>query len=178
MKYKELQSRAKQPASDLDDDVIHVSRKKEAKFMQTFHHNLWDIIINGDLQEEHAPTGDQSGPSAPPMLNLSGRQSNQGLEEMKNPKDCKEWFMTDEMKRSSSSTSNSQNLAFLSFENTSRTNEVSTASGNFGVNNAGGTNSSSQVFILLGADEVVCSFFAQQTTSPPLDNEEFQQIVR
>ncbi|GJS96788.1 putative reverse transcriptase domain-containing protein [Tanacetum coccineum] len=29
-------------------------------------HNLWDIIINGDLQEEPAPTGDQSGPSAPP----------------------------------------------------------------------------------------------------------------
>ncbi|GJU32181.1 hypothetical protein Tco_1175770 [Tanacetum coccineum] len=29
-------------------------------------HNLWDIIVNGDLQEEHTPTGDQSGPSAPP----------------------------------------------------------------------------------------------------------------
>ncbi|GKC01150.1 hypothetical protein Tco_0987286 [Tanacetum coccineum] len=51
----------------------------------------------------------------------------------------------DEMKRSSSSTSNSQNLAFLSSENTSSTNEVSTASGNFGVNTARGTNSSSQV---------------------------------
>ncbi|GJZ45978.1 hypothetical protein Tco_0593574 [Tanacetum coccineum] len=30
-------------------------------------HNLWDIIINGDLQEESAQTGDQSGPSAPPV---------------------------------------------------------------------------------------------------------------
>ncbi|GKD13511.1 hypothetical protein Tco_1197918, partial [Tanacetum coccineum] len=29
-------------------------------------HNLWDIIVNGDLQEEPEPTGDQSGPSAPP----------------------------------------------------------------------------------------------------------------
>ncbi|GJS40025.1 ribonuclease H-like domain-containing protein [Tanacetum coccineum] len=63
-----------------------------------------------------------------------------------------------EMKRSSSSTSNSHNLAFLSSENTSRTNEVSIASGNFRVNNAGGTNSSSQI------------------TSPPLDNEDLQQI--
>ncbi|GKB82486.1 ribonuclease H-like domain-containing protein [Tanacetum coccineum] len=27
-------------------------------------HNLWDIIVNGDLQEESAPTGDQSGPLA------------------------------------------------------------------------------------------------------------------
>ncbi|GJS86362.1 ribonuclease H-like domain-containing protein [Tanacetum coccineum] len=82
----------------------------------------------------------------------------------------------DEMKRSSSSTSNSQNLAFLSSENTSSTNEVSTASGNFRVNTAGGTNSSSQVSSTPGADEVVCSFFAQQTTSPPLDNEDLQQI--
>ncbi|GJU60473.1 hypothetical protein Tco_1238239 [Tanacetum coccineum] len=81
-----------------------------------------------------------------------------------------------EMKRSSSSTSNSQNLAFLSSENTSSTNEVSTASGNFGVNTAGGTSSTSQVSSTPGADEVVCSFFAQQTTSPPLDNEDLQQI--
>ncbi|GJT52599.1 ribonuclease H-like domain-containing protein [Tanacetum coccineum] len=82
----------------------------------------------------------------------------------------------DEMKRSLSSTSNSQNLAFLSSENTSSTNEVSTASGNFGVNTAGGTSSTSQGSSTPGADEVVCSFFAQQTTSPPLDNEDLQQI--
>ncbi|GJT30549.1 ribonuclease H-like domain-containing protein [Tanacetum coccineum] len=82
----------------------------------------------------------------------------------------------DEMKRSLSSTSNSQNLAFLSSENTSSTNEVSPASGNFGVNTAGGTSSSSQVSSTPGADEVVCSFFAQQKTSHPLDNEDLQQI--
>ncbi|GKC04415.1 hypothetical protein Tco_0996025, partial [Tanacetum coccineum] len=82
----------------------------------------------------------------------------------------------DEMKRSLSSTSNSQNLAFLSSENTSSTNEVSTASGNFGVNTAGGTSSTSQVSSTPGADEVVCSFFAQQIMSPPLDNEDLQQI--
>ncbi|GJS38251.1 hypothetical protein Tco_0563294 [Tanacetum coccineum] len=39
----------------------------------------------------------------------------------------------DEMKRSSSSTSTSQNLKFLSSKNTSSTNEVSTASGDFGI---------------------------------------------
>ncbi|GKF12877.1 hypothetical protein Tco_0050803, partial [Tanacetum coccineum] len=82
----------------------------------------------------------------------------------------------DEMKRSSSSTSNSQNLAFLSFENTSSTNEVSTTSGNFGVNIPRGTSSTSQGSSTPGANEVVCSFFAQQTTSPPLDNEDLQQI--
>ncbi|GKB14881.1 hypothetical protein Tco_0848804 [Tanacetum coccineum] len=34
--YKELQSRAKQPTPDLDDDDMTVSREEEAKFMQTF----------------------------------------------------------------------------------------------------------------------------------------------
>ncbi|GJW99665.1 ribonuclease H-like domain-containing protein [Tanacetum coccineum] len=79
----------------------------------------------------------------------------------------------DEMKRSSSSTSTSQNLAFLSSENTSSTNEVSTASGDFGVSTAGGI---SQVSTTSCAHDVVCSFFAQPTTSPQLENEDFQQI--
>ncbi|GKD92823.1 hypothetical protein Tco_1372660 [Tanacetum coccineum] len=34
--YKELQSRAKKPTPDLDDDDIPMIRKEEAKFMQTF----------------------------------------------------------------------------------------------------------------------------------------------
>ncbi|GJT34348.1 retrovirus-related pol polyprotein from transposon TNT 1-94 [Tanacetum coccineum] len=46
----------------------------------------------------------------------------------------------DELKRSSGSNSASQNLAFLSSENTSSTNEVSTASGDFGVSTGGGIN--------------------------------------
>ncbi|GKD24223.1 hypothetical protein Tco_1230437, partial [Tanacetum coccineum] len=28
-------------------------------------HNLYDVIVNGDLEEEHAPIGDQFGPSTP-----------------------------------------------------------------------------------------------------------------
>ncbi|GJV54739.1 reverse transcriptase domain-containing protein [Tanacetum coccineum] len=36
VQYKELQSRAKQPTSDLDDDDMPMSREEEAKFMQTF----------------------------------------------------------------------------------------------------------------------------------------------
>ncbi|GJV25224.1 ribonuclease H-like domain-containing protein [Tanacetum coccineum] len=79
----------------------------------------------------------------------------------------------DEMKRSSSSTPTSQNLAFLSSENTSSTNEVSTASGDFGVSTAGGT---SQVPSTPCAHDVAYSFFAQPTTSPQLENEDFQQI--
>ncbi|GJX25993.1 ribonuclease H-like domain-containing protein, partial [Tanacetum coccineum] len=79
----------------------------------------------------------------------------------------------DEMKRSSSSTSNSQNLAFLSSKNTNSTNEVSTASGDFGVSTAGGIN---QVPSTPCAHDVAYSFFAQPTTSPQLENEDFQQM--
>ncbi|GKE67146.1 ribonuclease H-like domain-containing protein, partial [Tanacetum coccineum] len=78
----------------------------------------------------------------------------------------------DEMKRSSSSTSNSHNLAFLSSENTNSTNEVSPVSGNFGITTVRGNSSSSQVSPTPCADEVVCSFLAQQTTSPQLKNED------
>ncbi|GKD11283.1 hypothetical protein Tco_1190968 [Tanacetum coccineum] len=34
--YKELQSRAKKPTPDLDDDDIPMSHEEKAKFMQTF----------------------------------------------------------------------------------------------------------------------------------------------
>ncbi|GKC56424.1 reverse transcriptase domain-containing protein [Tanacetum coccineum] len=41
MKYKELQSHAKQPTPDLDDDDIPMSCEEEAKLMQTFHKTLF-----------------------------------------------------------------------------------------------------------------------------------------
>ncbi|GJR51014.1 hypothetical protein Tco_1401535 [Tanacetum coccineum] len=46
----------------------------------------------------------------------------------------------DELKRSSGSNSASQNLAFLSFENTNSTNELVLFSRDFGVSTAGGIN--------------------------------------
>ncbi|GJY44154.1 hypothetical protein Tco_0432367, partial [Tanacetum coccineum] len=50
------------------------------------------------------------------------------------------WVYEDELKRSSGSNSASQNLAFLSSENTGGTNEVNTTSGDFRVSTAGGIN--------------------------------------
>ncbi|GJV58980.1 hypothetical protein Tco_1465080 [Tanacetum coccineum] len=79
----------------------------------------------------------------------------------------------DELKRSSGSNSASQNLAFLSSENTGSTNEVSTASGDFGVSTAGGIN---QVPSTPCAHDVAYSFLAQPTTSSQLENEDFQQM--
>ncbi|GJZ70272.1 putative ribonuclease H-like domain-containing protein, partial [Tanacetum coccineum] len=254
-------------------------------------HNLWDVIVNGDLEEEPAPTGDQSGSSAPPTpktaKQLAARRnqervksillfaipdeyllkfhnvadakslweaiksrfggnveskkmqknvlkhqfenfstaSNESLDKaydrfqklisqlevhgapiskedinqkflrslpsswnqialiMRNKPDIDEIDIDDlynnlrvyedELKRSSGSNSASQNLAFLSSENTGSTNEVSTASGDFGVSTAGGIN---QVPSTPCAHDVAYSFLAQPTTSPQLENEDFQQM--
>ncbi|GJU10339.1 hypothetical protein Tco_1132735 [Tanacetum coccineum] len=63
----------------------------------------------------------------------------------------------DELKRFSGSNSASQNLAFLSSENTNSTNEVSTASGDFGISAAGGIN---QVPTTPSAHDIAYSFLA------------------
>ncbi|GKA64649.1 hypothetical protein Tco_0764356 [Tanacetum coccineum] len=174
--------------------------------------NLWDVIVNGDLKEEPALTGETSAPPAPKTAkqleaiksrfggneeskkmqkNVLKHQfenfsttSNESLDKaydrfqklisqlkvhdapilkedinqkflrslppswnqialiMRNKPDIDDIDIDDlynnlrvyedEMKRSSSFTSTSQNLAFLSSENTSSTNKVSTASGDFG----------------------------------------------
>ncbi|GJZ65014.1 hypothetical protein Tco_0621710 [Tanacetum coccineum] len=74
-----------------------------------------------------------------------------------------------EIKGQSSSSSNSQNVAFVSSENTSSTNEevnvpheVSTAS------------SQGQASSLTYADDIMFSFFANQSNSPQLDNEDLE----
>ncbi|GJR43017.1 putative ribonuclease H-like domain-containing protein [Tanacetum coccineum] len=201
-------------------------------------HNLWDVIVNGNLEEEPAPTGDQSGPSAPPTpktsKQLAARRNQERVKSilllaildeyilkfhnvadakslweafyieedinqkflrslpsswnqialiMRNKPDIDEIDIDDlynnlrvyedELKRSSGSNSTSQNLAFLSSENTSSTNEVSTASGDFGISTARGIN---QVSSTPCAQDVAYSFFAQPTTSPQLENEDFQQM--
>ncbi|GJZ92174.1 hypothetical protein Tco_0664239 [Tanacetum coccineum] len=89
------------------------------------------------------------------------------------PKTAKNWLLKASEKSPSGSNSASQNLAFLSSENTSGTNEVSTAIGDFGVSTASGIN---QVPYTPCAHDVAYSFFAQPTTSPQLENEDFQQI--
>ncbi|GJS13561.1 hypothetical protein Tco_0408033, partial [Tanacetum coccineum] len=42
------------------------------------YHNLWDVIVNGDLEEEHAPTtGETSVPPAPKTSKQQAARSNQ-----------------------------------------------------------------------------------------------------
>ncbi|GJU32524.1 ribonuclease H-like domain-containing protein [Tanacetum coccineum] len=72
---------------------------------------------------------------------------------------------------SSSSSSNSHNVAFISSENTSSTNEAVNTAHDVSTASSQGQASSSTY-----ADDVMFSFFGNQSNSPQLDNEDLEQI--
>ncbi|GKE79267.1 hypothetical protein Tco_1545387 [Tanacetum coccineum] len=41
------------------------------------YHNLWDIIVNGDLEDEDTPSGEQSSPSVPKTVKQLAARRNQ-----------------------------------------------------------------------------------------------------
>ncbi|GJZ52246.1 ribonuclease H-like domain-containing protein [Tanacetum coccineum] len=103
-------------------------------------HNLWDIIVNEDLEDEATPSGEQSSPPVPKTgKQMDARRNQERIKSILLLAIPDEYLLKfkgvyeDELKRSSGSNSASQNLAFLSSENTNSTNEVSTASGDFGM---------------------------------------------
>ncbi|GKC58108.1 ribonuclease H-like domain-containing protein [Tanacetum coccineum] len=71
------------------------------------------------------------------------------------------------------SSSNSQNVAFLSTKDTSSSNEVNTANG---VSTASGHNSQGQASSSSYTDDLMFSFFSNQSNSPQLDDEDLEQI--
>nr|GEW68816.1 ribonuclease H-like domain-containing protein [Tanacetum cinerariifolium] len=71
--------------------------------------------------------------------------------------------------RSSYST---QNVAFVSSDNTSSTNEVNTA---YGVSTSSGCNSQKEGS-LSHTDDLIYSFFANQSSGPQLDHEDLEQV--
>ncbi|GJT61531.1 hypothetical protein Tco_1005064 [Tanacetum coccineum] len=78
-----------------------------------------------------------------------------------------------DIKGSSRSSSNSQNVAFLSTENTNSINEVNTANG---ISIVAGYSSSRQASLSSYADDLMFLFFASQSNSPQLDDEDLEQI--
>ncbi|GJZ06267.1 putative ribonuclease H-like domain-containing protein [Tanacetum coccineum] len=75
------------------------------------------------------------------------------------------------IKGQSSSSSNSQNVAFVSSKNTSSTNETVNTAHDVTTTSSQGQASSSTY-----ADDAMFSFFANQSNSPQLDNEDLEQI--
>ncbi|GJS97454.1 putative ribonuclease H-like domain-containing protein [Tanacetum coccineum] len=76
-----------------------------------------------------------------------------------------------EIKGQSSSSSNSQNVVFVSLENTSSTNEAVNTAHEVSTASLQGQASSSTY-----ADDVMFSFFVNQSNSPKLENEDLEQI--
>ncbi|GJZ44893.1 ribonuclease H-like domain-containing protein [Tanacetum coccineum] len=76
-----------------------------------------------------------------------------------------------EIKSQSSSSSNSQHVAFVSSENTSSTNEAVNTTHEVSTASSKGQASSSTY-----AEDVMFSFFVNQSNSPRLDNEDLEQI--
>ncbi|GKD22093.1 hypothetical protein Tco_1223796 [Tanacetum coccineum] len=78
-----------------------------------------------------------------------------------------------DIKGSSGSSSNSHNVAFLSAKDTNSINEVNTANG---VSTASGHNSQGQASSSTYTDDLMFSFFTNQSNSPQLDDEDLEQI--
>ncbi|GJX38074.1 hypothetical protein Tco_0251377 [Tanacetum coccineum] len=78
-----------------------------------------------------------------------------------------------DIKISFRSSSNSHNVAFLSVEDTISINEVNTANV---VSTASGHNSQGQASSSTYTDDLMFSFFANQSISPQLDDEDLEQI--
>ncbi|GJR58379.1 ribonuclease H-like domain-containing protein [Tanacetum coccineum] len=78
-----------------------------------------------------------------------------------------------DIKGSTGSSLNSQNVAFLSTEDTSSSNEVNTTNS---VSTTSGHNSQGQASSLSYTDDLMFSFFANQSNSPQLDDEDLEQI--
>ncbi|GJW92937.1 ribonuclease H-like domain-containing protein [Tanacetum coccineum] len=78
-----------------------------------------------------------------------------------------------DIKGSSGSSSNSQNVAFLFAEDTNSINEVNTANG---VSTAAGHSSQGQASSSSYTNDIMFSFFADQSSGPQLNDEDLEQI--
>ncbi|GJT73107.1 hypothetical protein Tco_1032393 [Tanacetum coccineum] len=156
----ELKAKSTMLLAILDEHLLKIHGiKNQRKCRRPFRHSNMRILLHQDLKDWIKPMIDCQG--AIGGIKVMGcvtkveRKGNSVYEA--------------EIKGQSSSSSNSQNVAFVSSENTSSTNEevnvpheVSTAS------------SQGQASSLTYADDIMFSFFANQSNSPQLDNEDLE----
>ncbi|GJX47180.1 retrovirus-related pol polyprotein from transposon TNT 1-94, partial [Tanacetum coccineum] len=135
-------------------------RMRMEQYIQMVDYSLWEVIENGNaspitkLVERKKPEID--------TLSLDDLYNNLKIYEP-------------EVKRTSSSSTNTQNVAFVSLNNTSSTNgEVNIAHGVTTTSTQATAVNSTTIDNL--SDAVICAFFASQPNSPQLDNEDLQQI--
>ncbi|GJR72021.1 ribonuclease H-like domain-containing protein [Tanacetum coccineum] len=156
-------------------------------------HALWKVIVNGDsVTLVASASAGAEGPIPPKTVeqkedanlkllrSLPSAWNNIALI-MRNKSNLDTLSMDDlynnlkvyesEIKGQSSSSLNSQNVAFVSSDNSSSTNEtVNTA------HNVSAASSKDQASTASYADDVMFSFFSNQSNAPQLDNEDLEQI--
>nr|GEV96074.1 hypothetical protein [Tanacetum cinerariifolium] len=143
-------------------------------------YSLWEVILNGDSP---IPTRVIDG-VVQPIAPTTAEQRLARKNELK-ARDLKDQNLDDlfnslkiyeaEVKSSSSTSSTTQNIAFVSSQNTDSTNEpVSVVSSVFAASTKVYVSALPNVDTL--SDAVIYSFFASQSNSPQLDNDDLKQI--
>ncbi|GJW58306.1 putative ribonuclease H-like domain-containing protein [Tanacetum coccineum] len=153
-----------------DEHLLKFHGIKDAK-------TLWEAIKASQL-EIHGEVISQEDANLKLLRSLPSAWNNIALI-MRNKSDLDTLSMDDlynnlkvyESEIKGQSSSNSQNVAFVSSENTSSTNEAVNTAHEVSTASSQGQASSSTY-----ADDVMFSFFANQSNSPQLDNEDLEQI--
>nr|GEX17104.1 hypothetical protein [Tanacetum cinerariifolium] len=144
----------------------------EQYFFMTYYY-LWEVILNGDL-----PLPTRIVDSVVQIVALT-------TTEQRNKADLEDQSLDDlfnnlkiykaEVKGSSSYSQNTQNIAFVSSNNTDSINKLVTAAPSiFAASSKAPVSTFPNVDSL--SDAVIYSFFASQSNSPQLDNEDLKQI--
>ncbi|GJR22099.1 hypothetical protein Tco_0970626 [Tanacetum coccineum] len=144
------------------------ARKNELKAKSTFYLSWgWGEGGEKDANLKCAEKSTQLGNNIALIMRNKSDLDTMGMDDLYNNMKVYE----SKIKGQSSSSSNSHNVAFVSSKNTSCTNEaVNTA------HEVSTTSLHGQASSLTYADDVMFSFFAYQSNSPQLDNEDLEQI--
>ncbi|GJV46708.1 hypothetical protein Tco_1431244 [Tanacetum coccineum] len=130
-----------------------------------------DTVSSDEEWEEHEYENPPNNSFTKPYLNTNDKRDKNYHKKIKGPNEIRLLIADLEVKGTSSSTTNSHNVAFLSSSSAnSATRAINTAQG---VNTAitqGAVDSSTTVKNL--SDAVIYSFFASQPSIPQLDNED------
>nr|GEU39079.1 hypothetical protein [Tanacetum cinerariifolium] len=140
---------------------------KMEQYLAHTDYALWKIILNGN-SAIHMTKDEAAWSSIPLIMRNKPGIDNLNIDDLYNNLKVYEAVI----KGSSGSSSNSQNVAFVSAERTSSTNELNAA---YSVSTAIGHSSQAQGSSSY-ANELMFSFFANQSSSPQLDNKDLEQI--
>ncbi|GKB56711.1 hypothetical protein Tco_0912897 [Tanacetum coccineum] len=169
---KELKAKSAMLLAIPDEHLLKFHACKDAK-------SLWEAIKNSQL-EIHGEEISQEDANLKLLRSLPSAWNNIALI-MRNKSDLDTLSMDDlynnlkayedEIKSQSNSSSNPQNVAFVSSDNSSSTNETVNSA-----HSVSAASSKDQASTASYVDDVMFSFFANQSNSPQLDNEDLEQI--